>query len=442
MNDIYIGWPDAEGNRGGHINGAIDFSAKWINGLYDQEASLEGKSLEELLAETLETKRIQADKDIIVYDTNGEDAQVVADYFASQGMDQVRLYDASKWIQDDSRELISYDNYEIVASAQTVNELIQGNYPEGFKEGADVVIVDVSWGEVEESGYLDGHIPSAVHINTDSYEPPKTYVDGVEEWRLADPETLADLLLANGIDKDTIVIATGPEPMASSRFAYLAKYMGVEDVRLLNGGFVNWQNQGFELETEEQEPTAKGDFGTAYPAQPEMLQTVEDVKDNMANNENYQLVDVRTWEEYIGQTSGYDYHNIAGRIEGAIYGRSGLNSSSSMYYWRNPDKTMRNLDEIETMLEDNKVNLDQPMTFMCGSGWRAAEAMWYAYAANRLEDNMFSDGWIAWSNEGNPFIVGEPGGDIQKFDGAKNASEKQGGAEPVETTGQEDEKAA
>lgn len=410
FNDVFNGWADADGNREGHIDGALDFSSAWINGIYDEENSLEEKNLDEVLAETIETKGLETSDDLIIYDTNGEDAQVVAEFLIGQGFENIRLYDAAEWITDESKELVSFPNYELVASPQVVDQLINGETPEGFDENKDVVIVNVAWGEEDESGYLDGHIPGSIHVNSDRFEPPMEYVESIEEWRLADPDTLIELLLEKGITKDTLVIATGPEPMASSRFAYLSRYLGVEEVRVLNGGLVNWQNQGYELETDANEAIEAEDFGGDYPANPEMLQSIEDVQDNLENNDDYQLLDVRTWEEFIGETSGYSYHDVAGRIEGAIFGRAGLNNSSSMYFYRNPDKTMRNLDEVANMWEENGVDLDLPITFMCGSGWRAAESYWYALAMGRTEDNMFSDGWIAWSNEDNPFITGVPEG--------------------------------
>lgn len=56
-------------------------------------------------------------------------------------------------------------------------------------------------------------------------------------------------------------------------------------------------------------------------------------------------------EEFDGQSTGYSYHDKAGRIEGAVFGFAGKQSSSSMSYYRNIDKTMRNGYEIVTMLE-------------------------------------------------------------------------------------------
>ena len=45
---------------------------------------------------------------------------------------------------------------------------------------------------------------------------------------------------------------------------------------------------------------------------------------------------------------------------------------------------------------------------MCGSGWRAAEVLWDAQVMGLTDVSLYSDGWIAWSNEGNPYITGDP----------------------------------
>lgn len=84
-NDQFNGWALDGDKRGGHIDGATDFSAYWIRGAYDEKKNLEGDSCETVLEYTMENKAIAPDKEIIVYDTNGKDAPVVAKYFKDKG---------------------------------------------------------------------------------------------------------------------------------------------------------------------------------------------------------------------------------------------------------------------------------------------------------------------------------------------------------------------
>ena len=43
----------------------------------------------------------------------------------------------------------------------------------------------------------------------------------------------------------------------------------------------------------------------------------------------------------------------------------------------------------------------------CG-GWRVSEILWYARVMGLNDTSIYSDGWIAWSDEGRPFVTGEP----------------------------------
>lgn len=399
-NDVYSGWAIEGLSRGGHIPGATDFSADWL------ESKAENK--EDYLTDAINNKDLKSYENIIVYDTNGEDASKVANYLSSNGMKNVLTYDATEWINDESLELESYENYDMYVPADVVKEIVDGKTPKGFTDSKEIKVVDVRWGNEEESGYLEGHIPSALHINTDDFETPKVYVNNIEEWRLNDDKSLVDLALKNGITSKDCVIVTSPEPLAACRYAVILKYLGVQDVRVMSAGFDVWNEKGYELEKDSIEAKAETDFGVDAPLNPDMIDKIDETKEFL-KEDDYTLVDNRTWDEYIGKESGYSYHKLKGRIEGAVYGYAGKTDSSSMDYYRNVNKTMRNGYEILSMWKDDcKIDLNNHLAFMCGSGWRAAETYWDAMVMGIDNTSLYSDGWIAWSNEGNPYITGDP----------------------------------
>lgn len=410
-NDAYIGWTIDGVKRGGHIKGAVDFSANWLTSEYDEKENLEKRTREEVLDIAIKDKNITSEKEVIVYDTNDKDAKSVAEYLSKKGIKKIKTYNATEWINDENKVLESYPNYQLLLSPTIVKDIIDGKRPDGFPKDKNIKIVNVSWGNLEESGYLKGHIPTAIHINTDSFEPPKENKNGDMEWKLAEDSILEKLLLDNGITSNDIVIATSPEPMAASRFAVICQYMGVKDVRVMNGGLVGWKSYGYELETKENKPTVATEFGVKVPARPELIDTLPEVKETLANKEKSQefvLVDNRTWEEHIGEVTGYSYHNKKGRIPGSVFGHAGVKNSSSMSFYRNIDKTIRNIDEIKKMWEDDKIDATKHLSFMCGSGWRAAEILWDSQVMGMKNTSLYSDGWIGWSNEGNPTESGTP----------------------------------
>jgi len=389
--NAFNGWKLDGVKRGGHIEGAVDFSANWL--LVDKEDK------EEILQETLENKGILPDKNIVLYDANGIDSVAVADYLSSKGYENIYRYDVTQWASDEDRPMVQYPEYELLVPASVVKTLIDGETPATFVEGKKVKMIEASWGEEKES-YAKGHIPGAIHINTDSIEPPPA-------WMLADNETLLKVMLENGISKDDTVIVSGEGQLAAYRVALVLRYAGLEDVRVLNGGTAAWTSAGYELETTSNKPVAINDFGGEFPGNPEIIDTIDELG-QMLPSDGFTLVDNRTWDEYIGKTSGYSYHDKMGRIPGAIFGYAGKSDSNSLDYYRNIDDTMRNADEIIEMLQKQGINTQDHLSFMCGSGWRAAEVLYYANAAGLNNVSLYSDGWIGWSNAGLPSETGEP----------------------------------
>ena len=57
---------------------------------------------------------------------------------------------------------------------------------------------------------------------------------------LARDEELAKFANDYGFTKDDTVIVTGPDVMASYRVAVVLRYIGINDVRVLNGGNDAW----------------------------------------------------------------------------------------------------------------------------------------------------------------------------------------------------------
>ena len=391
INDAFNGWKLDNVERGGHIKGAVDFSANWL--------TVDADDKEKTLDKALETKGIEKDKNIVLYDANGKDAKSVANYLSEKGYKNLYTYNVADWAKDESLPMESYENYEMLVPATIVNDILEGKKPETFENSNDIKIVEASWGE-ESEAYSKGHVPTSVHINTDTIEPPP-------QWMLASDEELAKFANDYGFTKDDTVIVTGPDVMASYRVAVVLRYIGIDDVRVLNGGNAAWTSAGYELETKSNKPVAGNNFGATIPANPDLIDTQAQLKEMLKDSNNV-LVDNRSWDEYIGKVSGYSYHDKKGRIPGAVYGYAGT-SSTTLEDYRNIDNTMRNADEIKALWKEAGIDTNKHLIFMCGSGWRAAEVLTYANVMGFDNTSLYSDGWIGWSNNtSNPTETGEP----------------------------------
>lgn len=396
-NDAYNGWKLDGAKRGGHIKGAVDFSAAWLK--------VNDKDRNKKLEEALKTKKISSEKNVVLYAANGKDNVEVAKYLSKKEYKNLYTYDVKDWAGDASLPMESYPNYQELVPASWVKDLVDGKKPETYN-GNKYKIFEVSWGDESKSpDYLKkGHIKGAVHINTDEVEEGPL-------WNRLSDDRLQKFAENNGITTDTTVVLYGTDSMPSFRVAVILKYMGVKDVRVLNGGFTKWQNAGYALQKTSNPKVPVSSFGATVPVNKDYIIDLPQAKEILADKQGSKLVDIRSWDEYIGKVSGYDYIKPKGRPAGAVWGHAGTDSSNLQDY-RNLDNTMRNKDEILAMWKEWGITPDERLAFFCGTGWRAAEVLTYADVMGLKNISLYDGGWNEWSgntgNAPNPIDTGEP----------------------------------
>ncbi len=398
--DAYAGWSTKNNKLGGHIDGASGFSAAWLTCEYNDEENNDARTREERLEICMDNKGISEDTKVIIYDENGEDASAVADYLSGKGVKDIETYDLADWDGD----LVKYENYQTILPPSVVKEMIDGNTVEEVGEVNNLKVIEFSWGSEEESGYLDGHVPTAVHINSDDIDDPDRY------YVLRDDDALIEAVKNAGIAIDDTVVVTGAG-LFSCHLATILKYLGVEDVYIMSGGANGWTDAGYEAETTSNAPEKVDDFGTDKPLNPDYIDTVDEVEE-LLTDDNAQVVDTRAYKEFTGETSGYSYIEEAGRPNGAIFGQEdgseqGENcNGSSMMYYENIDGTMRDADEILAMWSNSGVDINKHLSFYCGGGYRAAAVMWYAQAMGLENTSLYNDGWGGWIVYGKEAVKG------------------------------------
>lgn len=375
---FYQGWPMADEKQGGHVVGAENLSAEW-------------KYSDEEWVKALKDKGLSADKPVALY---GEPRGVaeVARLLRQQGIKQ--QFELQGW-KDAPRE-------RLARWQQLVHPLwladLQAGKPVVAAPKGDWKLFEVAWGAPK--AYLLSHIPGAGYIDTNSLEAEPL-------WNKVSDEALKKLLLENGIRHDTTVILYGRNTMAAARAAHLMMYAGVEDVRLLDGGLDAWFVQHLRTETglaNTFKPVK--DFGVTIPAHPEYYTTLGQAK-ALLKQPDGALVSVRTWDEFVGKTSGYSYIKPKGDIPGAKWGRGGVDANS-MSDFHNPDGTMKPAREILAMWDEWNIEPAQQAAFYCGTGWRASEAFFYAWLMDWKRISVYDGGWYEWSMDPkNPTVTGE-----------------------------------
>jgi thiosulfate/3-mercaptopyruvate sulfurtransferase len=398
--DAYNGWPLEGERRGGHIKGAKILSVSWTD--------------EEDWIEIVRAKGIRPDHGIVIYGYNRHDVEEVVEKFGLAGYKQVTGYTrfVDEWAAKQSLPMERMVRFEKLVHPRWLHQLVSGERPPEFN-GKKYALCHCHYRN--RADYDIGHIPGAISLDTLELEHPDT-------WNRRSADELEQALMQLGISADTTVIVYGrfssprnsdPHPgskaghLGSIRCAVLMMYAGVQDVRVLNGSIAAWGNEGYPFSTEERRLEPLSEFGGKVPARPEIFIDTPQAKE-VLESDNSNLISVRSWNEFIGEASGYNYIFKKGRIPGAIFGNCG-SDAYHMENYRNVDLTTREYHEVKTMWNKSGITSDKFNTFYCGTGWRASEAFLNAYLMGWDKIAVYDGGWYEWSNDpANPIDYGVP----------------------------------
>lgn len=398
--DAYNGWKLGKEERGGHIRGARSLPHKWSRYMD--------------WIEIVRSKQILPEDHLVIYGYSGEEIREVSRLFQKAGYTHLSLYFQfeEEWTANHKLPMEKMERYRQLVPADWVKSLVDGIRPPEHN-GNRTVICHAHYRNRE--AYLSGHIPGAIDMDTLALEAPET-------WNRRSPDELKDALEKHGITSDTTVLIYGkfmwPDNedefpgsaaghIGAIRCAMIMMYAGVKDVRVLNGGFQSWEDAGFEISVEEKSKVGVKDFGAPIPGNPQLIVDVPEAKEMLAS-ESAELVCVRSWPEYIGEVSGYNYIEPTGRIPGAVFGNCG-SDAYHMENYRNPDHTTREPREIVEIWKEVNITPDKHLAFYCGTGWRGSEAFYNAWLMGWPRVSVFDGGWFEWSNDPkNPFEKGVP----------------------------------
>jgi len=398
--DAYNGWKLAGEKRGGHIPGARSLPLKWLNYLD--------------WIEIVRKKEILPQNKIIIYAYSREDAESASKRFLASGYSDVNIYTGflTEWTMGNDLPLENLARFRNLVHPDWVNDLIRGGKPDEYNNNKYVLLHSHYR---NRDAYLSGHIPGAIDIDTLALEAPET-------WNRRSPSELKTALEGHGITSDTTVVLYGkymhpdnndPFPGSAAgdigalRCAFIMMYAGVKDVRILNGGFQSWLDAGFETSYTDKKKQPVKEFGASIPVHPELVVDTPEAKE-MLRSGDAELVCVRSWAEYIGEVSGYNYIEAKGRIPGAVFADCG-SDAYHMENYRNLDLTTREFNEIADIWGENGITPDKHLAFYCGTGWRGSEAWFNAWLMGWPRVSVYDGGWFEWSADpGNPFETGTP----------------------------------
>jgi thiosulfate/3-mercaptopyruvate sulfurtransferase len=222
-----------------------------------------------------------------------------------------------------------------------------------------LVILDASWhlgGRDGRAEYDQARIPGArffdLELASDAASPLP--------HMLPSPEAFARHAGALGLTTETpIVVYDGAGLFSAARVRWMLRIMGARDVRLLDGGFPKWREEGRPVESGAPATVAPAAFVPDFD--PTQVVGVDDVRKALSGAA--QVIDARGPPRFEGKAA-----ERPGVRPGHMPGALNVPYSSLL----SGDGTMKTGDELTAVFRAAGVDVDRPIVTTCGSGVTAA----------------------------------------------------------------------
>lgn len=234
--------------------------------------------------------------------------------------------------------------------------------------------------------YREGHIPGAF------FAPVETALSGKKNGKngrhpLPTPDDFAMFLAAHGVSpSSTIVAYDDAGGLYAARLWWMARWIGLESVVLLDGGINRWIAENRKLTTDI--PTAQSGSLMAKPQLDRIWDTAT-VARNLTNSITA-ILDARAGERYRGEVEPMD--PVAGHIPGALnrFYKSNLNADLTF----RPPAELKN--EFAALLQNRA---PENIAHSCGSGITACANLFAMEYAGLSGSKLYAGSWSEWVSD-------------------------------------------
>jgi thiosulfate/3-mercaptopyruvate sulfurtransferase len=255
----------------------------------------------------------------------------------------------------------------------------------------DVTVLDVRYamgGPPGRDAHLAGHVPGAAYVDldTDLADPP----GAGGRHPLPDEARFQSAMRRAGVSGGRpVVVYDDWQGRAAARAWWLLRHHGHLDVRVLDGGWTAWREDGHPAEVGEA-TVDPGDFTVSETARTAVVGA-----DDVTAVEV--LIDARAPERFAGEVEPVD--PVAGHIPGAVN-----------------VPTTANLDERGRFQPPERLRAtyagvgadgSASVAVYCGSGVTACVTLLALERAGRTDAALYPGSWSEWSRRGLPAATGD-----------------------------------
>ena len=234
--------------------------------------------------------------------------------------------------------------------------------------------------------YLDGHLPGAVYadLNRDLAAP---VTPGSGRHPLPAPADFADWLRSRGVNRDSRVVAYDDgNGMYAARLWWMLRWLGHDEVAVLDGGMRRWLQLGLPLSDEVPSPSP-GDF-VGQPRADAVADAAAVLAATSAPSQR--VLDARAPERYRGEVEPIDA--VAGHVPGAGNHPFGL-SLDAQGGFLDPEELRGALAASLAGTSPDRV------IAMCGSGVSACHLLLALEHAGLRGARLYPGSWSEWSSD-------------------------------------------
>jgi thiosulfate/3-mercaptopyruvate sulfurtransferase len=256
-----------------------------------------------------------------------------------------------------------------------------------------VVIIDAR----AEKEYTAGHIKGAINVTWQMLSN-MSVKQGEANWGVILPQAELEAKLGSlGIDgSKTIIVYNDPSGLGEEgRVLWSLRVAGIENSKMLNGGYPAWTAAKGEASTDAVKPTAVS-FKMTNPQYDSLMTTTAYVNENKGK---LKLVDTRSKEEYAGTTNhGENYNGTKayGHIEGAI-----SLPYSNLY---NDNGTIKSIADLKAVFTAAGLKPEDEIVTYCTVGIRSGFTAEILRMCGYTNVKNYNGSFSEWAGSGLPYV--------------------------------------
>lgn len=228
--------------------------------------------------------------------------------------------------------------------------------------------------------YEEAHIPGAFFAAVeDDLSGPKTGTNG--RHPLPDPTVFAAFLESLGVATDTQVVAyDAGADMNAARLWFLCRWIGHENVAVLDGGIGAWIASGYPTTNATPAPRNRGSI--SLRTRDGVVRAAEVLAH--LNDASMQIVDARAADRFAGQNEMVD--PVAGHIPGAANRPFKENFGADLRF-KSPEELRKDFSAFGP---------PEKVVHQCGSGVSAAANQLAMEIAGLHGSRLYAGSWSEW----------------------------------------------